>query len=215
MARVQNIHLQFNCLLRPSTGPSRQHLDGLTAGLLLPTRRRIALRGPDAEQRSADTGSVSPGLLPDGCKQAHCTDMETEAQRGGVTHHQPGTSKAGAESDLRTREDGAGSTGEAQTEGAELERVLYPHQLGLPGGQSYTRAGVLGPRRCLQRGAGMGSGGSPPPIAETEPPSPRAGRGLGGHPPFLSVSGVGRSASSRFLCTPPPPQQSWQLPSVK
>ena len=44
-------------------------MEGAAAGPLLPTQRRTAPRGPDAEQRSADTGSVSPGLVPDGCEQ--------------------------------------------------------------------------------------------------------------------------------------------------
>ncbi|KAI4534122.1 hypothetical protein MG293_014982 [Ovis ammon polii] len=53
----------------PAGPKDRQHLDGTAAGPLLPTRRRAAPRGPDAEQRSTDTRSVSPGLVPDGCKQ--------------------------------------------------------------------------------------------------------------------------------------------------
>ena len=43
-------------------------------------------------------------------------------------------------------------------------------------GQSYTRAEMQGPRLCLQRGAGMGSGGSPLLTTETETPSPGGGQ---------------------------------------
>ena len=158
----------------PSTLRSRQHFDGAAAG---------PLRGPDAERRSADTGSLSPGLLPDGCKQVHRTDVETEAQRGGVTRRRPGTSKAGAESDLRTREDGAGSTGEAQTEGAETERVLYPRgSTRAPRGAELHQSRGAGPQAVSAERSRDGLWGQPTTYRRNRTPFSQGGQRSRGTP---------------------------------
>ena len=145
--------------------------------------------------------------------------METEAQRGGVTHLRLGTSKAGADSDLRTREDRAGSTGEPQTEGADVESVLHPRgTTGAPRGAEPHQSRDAGPQAVSAERSRDGLWGQPTTYGRNRDSFSQGGRGLRGHPPFLSVSGEGCPASSRFLCTPhpaPPLQQSWQLPSMK
>ena len=142
-----------------------------------------------------------------------CTDVETEAQRGGVTHCRPGTSKAGAESDLRTREDRAGSTREAQTEGAEMERVLYLRgSTRAPHGAELHQSRDAGPQAVSAERSRDGLWGQPTTYHRNRDPFSRGRAEVSGdiHPSSLSLGKVAlrlsvSSAPSRFLCTTPPP----------
>ncbi|KAI4571938.1 hypothetical protein MJG53_014044 [Ovis ammon polii x Ovis aries] len=117
-------------LIIANTRPKdRQHLDGTAAGPLLPTRRRAAPRGPDAEQRSTDTRSVSPGLVPDGCKQEEFASRSCKGySRGSQTART--TEQATAEAAASSRTDNFRSWMVLTAPGPRTTPVVHSIQAG-------------------------------------------------------------------------------------